>query len=556
LAPYSPRPTVSEGEVALAGLPLEERKMILDLISGIRQRMLSPEKLREYDAHEFFPEDVIRALLAPDIGLQLLFLPEEYGGLGGGARDVAAVSEALGKICLGVATGFFVIHLGTDPILAAGTEAQKQKWLGRLAEGNSIVAYAVTEAEAGSNLSNLKTTATPTKDDKGKLTGYLISGTKQFISNGGVADFLTVLAVTPEGPSFFIVEKTAHGFAAGKPEEKHGIRSSNTTPLTFDDVFVPADNLIGGVPGQGLNQANQVFGYTRLMVGAMGLGAGVAALDKVIAYAKDRVQFGSPLIEKQGYTHKLVLPFVAKLEAARAYIEEVAARLDAGESNLQLEGSIAKLYATEVANACADAAIQALGGYGYVREYDVEKIKRDVKITTIYEGTSEIQQLIISTMRWRSTVSSKGAVYETLAQQMDAVHSNHGDLKADVFAAILRLLNRLFDEVHQAKATRQQHVMFQLATLTSIAETGAALVNKTARGDGLTPEQREYLRLCARVDAALAAQAAFTIANEVLHGGGIWSLTEAEAIWQSAQFEYARSQSGLISDMDALRTKV
>ena len=544
------------GEVALAGLPLEERKMILDLISDIRQRMLPPEKLREYDAHEVFPEDVIRTLLGPDIGLQLLFIPEEYGGLGGGARDVAAVSEALGKICLGVATGFFAIHLGADPILAAGTDAQKNKWLSRLAVGDSIVAYAVTEPEAGSNLSNLKTTATPVKDEQGSITGYRLSGSKQFISNGGVADFLTVLAVTPDGPSFFIVEKTMEGFTAGKPEEKHGIRSSNTTPLTFEDVLVPAENLIGEVPGQGLNQANQVFGYTRLMVGAMGLGAGLAALEKVIAFAKDRVQFGSPLIEKQGYTHKLVLPFVAKLEAAKAYVEEVAARLDAGESDLQLEGSIAKLYATEVANACADAAIQALGGYGYIREYDVEKIKRDVKITTIYEGTSEIQQLIISTMRWRSTVSSKGAAYESLAQQMDAVHRSHGQMKADVFAAILRLLGRLFDEVHRAKATRQQHVMFQLATLTSVAETGAALLNKIGRGDGLTPEQTEYLRLCARIDAALAAQSAFTIVNEILHGAGIWSSAEAQAIWQSAQFDYAYSQSDLISDMDMLRTKV
>jgi alkylation response protein AidB-like acyl-CoA dehydrogenase len=361
-----------EGNVAPAGLPLEERKMILDLIADIRQRMLTPDKLRKFDADETFPEDVIRALLGPEIGLQLLFIPEEYGGLGGGARDVAAVSEELGKICLGVATGFFAIHLGTDPILAAGTDAQKKKWLGRLAEGDSIVAYAVTEPEAGSNLSNLKTTATPVKDGHGNITGYRLTGNKQFVSNGGVADFLTVLAVTPEGPSLFIVEKTAKGLTPGKPEEKHGIRASNTTALAFEDVLVPAENLIGEVPGRGLAQANEVFGYTRLMVAAMGMGAGFAALERVIAYAKDRVQFGSPLIEKQGYTHKLVLPFVAKLEAARAYIEDVAARLDSDESDLQLEGSIAKLYATEVANACADAAIQALGGYGYVREYDVE----------------------------------------------------------------------------------------------------------------------------------------------------------------------------------------
>ena len=339
--------------------------MILSLLGQVRERMLTPEKLREWDAHEIFPEQEIRQLLAPDIGLQLLFIPEAYGGMGGGARDMAAFSEEMAKICLGVATAFLAIHLGADPILVGATEEQKQKWLTRLAEGDAIVAYAVTESDAGSNLSSLGTSATPVLDGGGALTGYCLRGTKQFISNGGVADFMTVLAQAPEGPSFFIVENTMEGFLPGRPEQKHGIRSSNTSALTFDDVFVPVENLVGGVPGQGLAQANEVFGYTRLMVACFGLGAGVAALDKVIAYAKERVQFGSPLIEKQGYTHKLVLPFVAKLETARAYIEEVAVRLDSGETDLQPEGAIAKLYASEVGNACADAAIQALGGYGY-----------------------------------------------------------------------------------------------------------------------------------------------------------------------------------------------
>ncbi|OFV82270.1 MAG: acyl-CoA dehydrogenase, partial [Acidobacteria bacterium RBG_16_64_8] len=426
----------------------------------------------------------------------------------------------------------------------------------RLAEGGSIVAYAVTEPEAGSNLSNLKATATPVEDAQGTITGYRLTGAKQFISNGGVADFLTVLAVTPEGPSFFVVEKGMPGFTAGKPEEKHGIRASNTTALSFESVLVPTENLLGGVPGQGLVQANEVFGYTRLMVAAMALGAGSAALDKVIAYARERVQFGSPLIEKQGYTHKLVVPFVARLEAARAYIEQVAVRLDCGESDLQLEGSIAKLYATETANTCADAAIQALGGYGYIREYDVERIKRDVKITTIYEGTSEIQQLIVSTMRWRSTVSSKGAIYEGMASGMDTVHATHPDLKADVFATLLRLLNRLFDEVHKAKATRQQHVMFQLATLVTAVETGAALVDKVAQGDGLAPEAAGSLTLSARIAAGLAAQSAHTVASEILYGAGIWPAGEAQAIWQSMRFDYARSQSGLVTDMDALRSRL
>lgn len=545
-----------EAKVALAGLAPEERQMILDLLSQIRQRMLTPEVIRRYDEDEVFPEREIRELLGPDIGLQLLFIPKEYGGLGGGARDMAALCEELGKICLGVATGFLAIHLGTDPILVGATEDQKHRWLTRLAEGGAIVAYAVTEPEAGSNLSAVKTAATPVLDDQDVLTGYRLNGTKQFISNGGYADFLTVLAQTPEGPSFFIVEKTMPGFKPGRPEVKHGICSSNTAALTFDDVLVPVANLVGGIPGQGLAQANAVFGYTRLMVAALGLGAGVAALEKVIPYAKQRVQFGSPLIEKQGYTHKLILPFVAKLEAARAYIEEIATRLDSGETGLEVEGSVAKLDATEVADACADAAIQALGGYGYIKEYDVEKIKRDVKITTIYEGTSEIQQLIISTNRWRTSISSKGAFYESLARQMDAVHQERPDVKADVVAAILRLLNRLFQAVHEAKATRQQHVMFQLATLASTAEPAAALINKVGRGDTSASPDGDRLELCARVNAALAAQIAFTIANEILFGSGRWSPSEAQAILESVGFDFGSSQVGLVSDMDRLRERI
>ncbi len=529
--------------MALAGLPLEERNMILDLVSDIRDRLLPAEKLRHFDAEEIFPEDVIRTLLGPEIGLQLLFIPEAYGGLGGGARDVAAVSEQLAKICLGVGTGFFAIHLGADPILAAGTEAQKQKWLGKLAEGSSIVAYAVTEAEAGSNLSNLKTSASPVTDDNGNVTGYLINGSKQFISNGGYADFLTVLAATPQGPSFFVVEKGMPGFSAGKPEDKHGIRASNTAPLTFEDVLVPAENLLGDIPGQGLIQANEVFGYTRLMVAAMGLGAGFAALEKVIEYAKDRVQFGSPLIEKQGYAHKLVVPYAARLEAARAYIEEIAARLDAGETDLQLEGSLAKLFTTEAANSCADAAIQALGGYGYVREYDVERIKRDVKITTIYEGTSEIQQLIVGTMRWKSAVSSRGAVYDEMVQTMKHAHVANSGLKADILADVLGLVKRLFAETHKTKAIRQQHVMFQLANLTSVVETARALVSKVATGQGLDPGRAEFLALCARITVAMAARDAHAIAAEILHGTDVWTPEEAEAVLDSAAFDYARSQN-------------
>lgn len=550
------RPRAKEFHVALAGLPIQERQIVLDTLAQIRQRLLTPEKIRQWDEEEIFPEDVIRELLGPEIGLQLLFLPEEYGGMGGGARDVAAVSEQLGRICLGIATGFLVIHLGADPILVAGTEAQKQKWLGRLAQEGSILAYAVTEPEAGSNLSALSTTATPVHDEAGRLTGFRITGNKQFISNGSYADFLTVLAQTPDGPAFFVVEKDMPGFAAGKPEQKHGIRSSNTAPLVFDNVFVPVENLLGDVPGRGLEQANEVFGFTRLMVAACALGAGSAALEKAVAYAKERVQFGSPLIEKQGYTHKLLLPHLARLEAARAYIESVATRLDAGETDLQVEGAIAKLSTTETANACADAAIQALGGYGYIREYDVEKIKRDVKITTIYEGTSEMMQYIVGISRWRSTVQSKGAFYLLMSEQMSSAHESHPDLKAATVAGILRLLNGVVEVVHKAKATRQQHIMFRMAELAAVAEVAAALVLKAAESDRGAFDESEYLAACCRVNAALAAQTTSTIAAEILYGSGLWTATEAQDVVASSGLDLGGAQVGMIPDMDMLRTKI
>ncbi len=257
--------------------------------------------------------------------------------MGGGAMDCYVVTREVCKLCLGVGTAFFAIQLGSDPIIVGGTEEQKTKWLGAVAEGNSLVAYAVTEPEAGSNLASFKTKAEPITDDGGAVTGYRINGSKQFISTGGYADFVTVLAQTPEGPSFFVVEKGTPGFEQHKGEEKHGIRASNTSPLTFTDVVVPVENLIGGAPGKGLKQANQVFGYTRLMVAAMALGAGEAALGIAIPYAKERIQFGGPLSEKKGYTNKLIVPHWVNLKAATAYIESVARRLDSEDGDLQVE---------------------------------------------------------------------------------------------------------------------------------------------------------------------------------------------------------------------------
>lgn len=537
----------------LAGLDDESRQMVLDTLKQVRQRLLTKEKILELDKKEEFPEDIIREMLGPEIGFQLLFIPEDFGGMGGGARDVCALTKELAKICLGVATGFFAIQLGADPIMFAGSREEKEKWLGRIAEGQSLVAYAVTEPEAGSNLSALQTKAEPVTDDSGKITGYVINGNKQFISNGGYADFLTVLAKAPEGPTFFIVEKDMEGFQAGKPEEKHGIRASNTSPLTFTDVFVPVENLLGGVPGQGLKQANMVFGHTRLMVAAMGIGAGEAALEKMIQYAKERIQFGTPLSEKQGYTHKLVVPNAVRLEAAKAYMDEQATRLDAGEKDLQVEGSIAKYFGTEAANKTADDAIQGLGGYGYIAEYEVEKIKRDVKITCIYEGTSEIQQSIIGMFRWRATVKSKGRYYGLMAEEMEAIASSHPETGARTYGQAAKSLNEIIMFAHAQKLTKQQYVMFCLSDMMTHVEVGISLASKAKRlVDSGSADAKKFV-LMSRVFAAEVADLVARNTLKIVMGSKSSDDKAASALKERIGDELlAASYNGIIEDMDAI----
>ena len=488
------------------GLDEETRQMVVDTVHQLSQRLLTKQAILEWDREEIFPEQAVREMLSPDVGLQLLFIPEIYGGMGGGAMDCCVVTREMSKICLGVGTAFFAIQLGSDPIIVGGTDAQKEKWLGAVAEGKSLVAYAVTEPEAGSNLASLKTKAEPVTDDNGAVTGYTINGSKQFISTGGYADFVTVLAQTPEGPTFFVVEKGTEGFKQHKGEEKHGIRASNTSPLTFSDVFVPVENMIGETPGKGLKQANQVFGYTRLMVAAMALGAGDAALEIAVPYAKERVQFGSALSEKKGYTNKLIVPHWVNMKAAEAYIEAIARRLDTEDDDLQVEGSIAKLFTTESANRAADDAMQALGGYGYIAEFGVEKIKRDVKITCIYEGTSEIQQNIISTFRWKKSRKSKGAYYETMAQALEKQHGDCGQAGCQTFAACARALNRTIDFAHENRLTRHQQVMFALADMMTYVEVGDAMGRMAAaRADAVTlAAARVFANTCARLVAEKA----------------------------------------------------
>lgn len=540
-----------ETGTALKGLDAESRQMVIDTVRQLRERLLTKEIIAEFDKKEIFPEEIIRKMLGPEIGLQLLFIPEAYGGIGGGALDCCAVTREMSRICLGIATAFFAIQLGSDPLIVGGTEEQKSKWLGAIAKGKTLVAYAVTEPNAGSNVMALSTKADPVRNEAGEITGYKINGTKQFISTGAYADFITLLAKTPEGPTFFVVEKETKGFDCGKAEEKHGVRASNTSPLSFTDVFVPAQNLIGGIPGKGLAQSNKVFGYTRLMVGAMALGTSDAAMEIVIAYAKKRIQFGSPLSEKQGYTHKLIVPNMVRLEAATAYIEEIAQRLDSGEQDLQVEGSIAKLFATESANKTADDAMQALGGYGYISEFEVEKIKRDVKITCIYEGTSEIQQNIISTFRWKKTRKTKGEYYNSIALEMGTLNRTLKDAGCRFYQLAANALNEIITLVHEHRLTRKQYIMFALADMITHLEIGVSLARKASKLTEARSGEAEKITLMSKIFSNEVSQLMIQNVPKILMGSGIFDKkTIADFIEAISYHQLLDSFHGLIGDMD------
>lgn len=453
-------------------LDAADLELIVETLKDFTDRN-APLALRmQWDEKDTCPADVVRAMLGPEVGLHLPFIPSEYGGMGGGAYDIYRLSSEFAQIDLGLATSMLAVALGTDPIRVGCTPEQKRKWLPRIANEGLIVAYAVTEPEAGSSVQNVSTIAKPIVGANGEVTHYAITGVKQFISNGSIADLYTVLAKAPDGPTFFIVERDTPGLTPGKHEVKHGIRLSDTAQVIFDEVIVPAEQLIGGIEGQGLKQANEVFGFTRLMVAAFGLGAGTAALNKAIRYSKQRRQGGTLLCEKQGYTHKLLVPNSVRLAAARAYIEHVADLLDSGDTDRQHEGAIAKIFATEIANLAADDAVQALGGYGYCVEYEVEKIRRDARILRIYEGTTEILQNIVGLFRMRESVRSKGRFYEAMAEQVEPFEHCGGI----AVARTARLLTKALAKFFRDGLTKQQHALFEVAMCIVDVEVAVALV--------------------------------------------------------------------------------
>jgi len=547
--------TTSQSAVeAGAGLDNETLTMMLETVRDFVRDALPDERMLQLDHEDECPVDLVRGMCGDQLGIQLLFIPEEYGGMGGATIDVYRVCEQMAGLDVGVATSVLATFLGSDPIFVGATPEQKRRWLTEIAERGVLYAYGATEPDAGSDLAALKTTATPVLID-GTVSGYRLNGRKQWISNGGIADKYTILASAPGGPSWFVLDRGTEGFTQNRPEDKHGIRLSNTAALFLDDAFVPAGNLVGEVEGQGLIQAQKVFGYTRMMVAAFGLGAGWAALDRAIPYSATRVQGGAPLSQKQGYTHKLIVPHAVRLEAARAFIESVAARIDAGEGMdgaLNTEGAIAKYLATEAGNQAADAAIQAHGGYGYTREYLVEKIRRDVRITTIYEGTSEIMEMTIARDRWQRHLKTAGRYYLDSAAGLRALDARHPDVGAAAAAVACEALAGVLEACRAGRLTRSQHVLLRLGELIAAAEGAGCFAARAAAAlDGALPEKADH-----RFDgAALAAMSRVFARDAALRvsGDGLRWVTGAGGTAPDGGLRLAAAcaaQEGLIADMD------
>jgi butyryl-CoA dehydrogenase len=367
----------------------EEQIMIRDLARQIAEEKIVPVRA-ELDEKGEFPWDIMKALAQSD--LFGLFIPEEYGGLGKGCLELSIAVEELSRACLGVSTSYAANALGTYPILLFGTDEQKKKYLSDIAAGKRLVAFGLTEANAGSDAGGTQTTA--------RLEGneYVINGTKQWITNGGEAEIYTIIAITdrskgPRGASAFIVEKGTPGFSFGKKENKMGIRASATTELIFDNCRIPKDNLIGK-DGAGFLVAMKTLDNSRTGVGAQGVGVAQGAFDEAVKFARQRIQFGHPIITFQAVQHMLA-DMATSIEAARALVYAVARFIDSGAKDVSKESAMSKVFATDVAMKVTTDAVQVMGGSGYMKEYPVEKMMRDAKILQIYEGTNQIQRNVI-----------------------------------------------------------------------------------------------------------------------------------------------------------------
>jgi butyryl-CoA dehydrogenase len=364
----------------------EEQQMIVDTAREIAQKKILPVR-EKYDHDGIFPWDVVKACAEAD--LCGLYIPEQYGGFGGGVFELCLAVEELSKVCGGISLAMAATALGTFPILLFATDEQKKKYLPDIASGRRLAAFGLTEANAGSDALSMKTTAVKDGDH------YILNGTKQWITNGENAEIYTIIAKTnptkgARGLSAFIVEKGTPGFTFGKHEDKMGIRASSTTELVFQDCKVPAENVLSR-EGMGAVVTITTLNNSRPGVGAQALGIAAGALEDAVKYSRERVQFGTPISSFQAIQHMLA-DMATQIEAARALMYATARTIDAGEKKFAKESAMTKLFCSDVAMKVTVDALQVMGGYGYMREYPMEKRMRDAKITQIYEGTNQIQR--------------------------------------------------------------------------------------------------------------------------------------------------------------------
>ena len=362
----------------------EEQITLRDLARRIAEERILPVRA-ELDETEEFPWAIMKDLADSD--MFRVFVPEEYEGLGGGCLDLCVVVEELSRACSGVAVCYAASALGASAILLFGSEEQKLKYLPDIADGKRLMAFGLTEPTAGSDAAGIRTTAEKVSG------GYLLNGTKQFITNGGEAEIYTIIALTDKargarGASAFIVEKDMPGFTFGKKEKKMGIRTSATRELIFRDCLIPEENLIGK-EGMGFVMTMRVLDRSRPGIGAQAVGIAQGALEAAVDYTSQRIQFGHPIISLPVMQDKLA-DMATQVEAARSLVYSVARTIDGGEKNYTEEASMAKVFASDVAMKVTVDAVQVCGGAGYMRDYPLEKMMRDAKITQIYEGSNEV----------------------------------------------------------------------------------------------------------------------------------------------------------------------
>ncbi|MFI9778951.1 acyl-CoA dehydrogenase [Streptomyces sp. NPDC051956] len=370
--------------------PAEEHDMLRESVRALCEAKIAPFAAA-VDEEARFPQEALDALVAND--LQAVHVPESYGGAGADALATVIVIEEVARVCASSSLIPAVNKLGSLPVILSGSEALKKKYMTPLAKGEGMFSYCLSEPDAGSDAAGMKTRAVRDGDS------WVLNGVKRWITNAGESEYYTVMAVTDptkrsKGISAFVVEKSDEGVSFGAPEKKLGIKGSPTREVYLDNVRIPADRMIGE-EGTGFATAMKTLDHTRVTIAAQALGIAQGALDYAKGYVKERKQFGKPIADFQGIQFMLA-DMAMKIEAARALTYQAAAKSERGDADLTFQGAAAKCFASDVAMEVTTDAVQLLGGYGYTRDYPVERMMRDAKITQIYEGTNQVQRIVMA----------------------------------------------------------------------------------------------------------------------------------------------------------------